>query len=316
MARPHIGRKALRLRVCVAVAALVLALWAALLMSVHDSAASLGDDPDPRTARSAPAGGARVSPAPAPTMPSQWSNASHLIIVAGHTVFMGADLAGPSAETERDWYLLDYQRGQLGWFIDHIKRGVAKAAEDPQSLLIFSGGASRLSAGPRTEGSSYWLFADAHHWYTKSEAVAADIKRRAHTEEFARDSYENLAFSVCRFRQLAGIYPRHITLVSLPFKEHRFREVHLKALRFPSDRFTFLGVGGTSASAEQGERANSLDPYSKDPYGCRGSLAAKRLERDPFRRAEPYPKGCPEMLGLLSACSADIYSGSLPWDPR
>ena len=72
------------------------------------------------------------SPAPSPppvAADSQWANATHLIIVAGHTVFMGTDFSGPSAETERDWYLLGYQQGQLSWFIDHIKSGIAKAAQ-------------------------------------------------------------------------------------------------------------------------------------------------------------------------------------------
>ena len=95
-----------------------------------------------------------------------WSHASHLIIVAGHTVFMGRDMSSASADTEEDWYLVDYQRGQLKGFLDHIKEGVRLAAADPASLLIFSGGATRDDAGPRTEGMhcsestrpfAYWL---------------------------------------------------------------------------------------------------------------------------------------------------------------
>ena len=35
---------------------------------------------------------------------------------------------------------------------------------------------------------------------------------RALTEEYARDSFENLLFSVCRFRQLTGAYPANITV--------------------------------------------------------------------------------------------------------
>ena len=40
-----------------------------------------------------------------------------------------------------------------------------------------------------------------------------------------------------------------------------------------------------------GEKEKSMDPYLKDPYGCTGALAAKRLERDPFRIGMTYPKG-------------------------
>ena len=65
---------------------------------------------------------------------------------------MGRDMSSASADTEEDWYLVDYQRGQLKGFLDHIKEGVRLAAADPASLLIFSGGATRDDAGPRTEG--------------------------------------------------------------------------------------------------------------------------------------------------------------------
>ena len=46
-------------------------------------------------------------------------------------------------------------------------------------------------------------------------------RRRAHTEEFARDSFENLLFSLCRHRELTGGYPQRLTVVSLPFKRER-----------------------------------------------------------------------------------------------
>lgn len=38
------------------------------------------------------------------------------------------------------------------------------------------------------------------------------VKWRAMTEEHARDSFENLLFSVCRFRELTGKYPHNITV--------------------------------------------------------------------------------------------------------
>ena len=38
------------------------------------------------------------------------------------------------------------------------------------------------------------------------------VKWRALTEEHARDSFENLLFSVCRFRELTGAYPQNITV--------------------------------------------------------------------------------------------------------
>ena len=139
------------------------------------------------------------------------------------------------------------------------------------------------------------------------------MQQRAHTEEFARDSFENLLYSICRFRQLTGSYPAHITMVSLPFKEHRFREVHRHAIRYPRQHFSFVGVGASSEAAVAGERTRSLQPYERDPYGCRDPLAAKKRARDPFLRARPYPQvpnsadapgTCLVVIALTRACHA------------
>ncbi|EKX46615.1 hypothetical protein GUITHDRAFT_70376 [Guillardia theta CCMP2712] len=247
-----------------------------------------------------------------------WSNLTHLIMVAGHTVFMGTDFSSAGSQGDR-WFLYDYQRNQFDWFLQHITAGVKLAQEDPSSLLLFSGGATRMLAGPRTEAQSYWLYADAQDWfldpskYTRMQIES--LKHRVHTEDFARDSFENLLFSICRFRQLTGRYPEKITVVSLPFKEKRFREIHRKALRFPIHRFEFVGRGGSPPAAVEGELRHSLTPYERDPYGCRGSLAEKRKSRNPFNMAVPYPQGCEELTSLFKFCGTNIYFGTLPWDP-
>lgn len=41
---------------------------------------------------------------------------------------------------------------------------------------------------------------------------AESVRGRALTEEHARDSFENLLFSICRFRELTGHYPVNITV--------------------------------------------------------------------------------------------------------
>lgn len=43
------------------------------------------------------------------------------------------------------------------------------------------------------------------------------MRSRALTEEHARDSFENLLFSVCRFRELTGSYPHNITVKTFYF---------------------------------------------------------------------------------------------------
>jgi hypothetical protein len=66
------------------------------------------------------------------------------------------------------------------------------------------------------------------------------LLERVISEEFARDSYENILFSLCRFFEVTGRYPEKITVVGFGFKEKRFTELHRKAVRFPKDRYVSI----------------------------------------------------------------------------
>lgn len=249
--------------------------------------------------------------------PLLWQTATTLVVVAGHAIFTGNRAEPAEIRDERNWYLEPSQVGLVDTFINHIRRGVELAEEDPSSLLMFSGGVTRPGVGPRSEGSSYWLVADALHWFGKR-----DVMNRTHVEEFARDSHENLLFSVCRFRQLTGRYPHEIKVVSFSFKEERFTSVHRRALRFPIKRFHYYGVdpdgaGGLRSRLGAWERAKTLAPFYKDFYGCNDpALYQKRIDRNPFIRYHPYPQGCPELSQLFKYCGREVFSGPLPWDPR
>lgn len=70
-------------------------------------------------------------------------------------------------------------------------------------------------------------------------------------QEHARDSFENLVFSVCRFREVTGRYPVNVVVASFEFKHERFAGLHLKALRWPGQRFRFLGTPALSEQALQ-----------------------------------------------------------------
>ncbi|KAJ9531692.1 hypothetical protein QJQ45_021837 [Haematococcus lacustris] len=80
----------------------------------------------------------------------------NLILVAGHAVYVGKDYS--EASLESSWFLEPYQQlpGEAQSFVEHIRLGVLAAAEDPEAMLLFSGGQTRLAAGPRSEGLSYW----------------------------------------------------------------------------------------------------------------------------------------------------------------
>ena len=85
-------------------------------------------------------------------------------------------------------FLLDYQKGKgLPQAIKaHIQAGIDHAEQDPDSLLVFSGGETRAKTGPMTEGSSYFHVADAMDMWKGT------VRARTVTEEFATDSFENL----------------------------------------------------------------------------------------------------------------------------
>ncbi|XP_045829086.1 uncharacterized protein C57A10.07 [Trifolium pratense] len=235
----------------------------------------------------------------------------NLVMVAGHSIYTSSDCG--KIEKEDSWYLESYQKnpGQAKTFVKHIEEGVEIVDRDEDALLLFSGGETRKDAGPRSEAQSYWAVADYKGWFGKEESV----KWRALTEEHARDSFENLLFSVCRFRELTGTYPQNITVVSYDFKEDRFANLHRSAIGFPESRFFYAGTPATSNSKEAALKGEELvrTQFSRDPYGCRGSLYHKKLKRDPFHRSIPYPNGCPEIESLFRYCGPTPYPGALPW---
>lgn len=68
------------------------------------------------------------------------------------------------------------------------------------------------------------------------------LLERAHSEEYARDSYENVLFSLCRFFEITGRYPEKVTVIGFAFKEKRFKDLHRKAVRFPKERYVPVGL--------------------------------------------------------------------------
>ena len=128
----------------------------------------------------------------------------------------------------------------------------------------------RAAKAMMSEASSYWHVSRAFRWF------GADVsaESRIFTEEYARNSFENLLFStVCRFYELAKQFPRRITVIDFESKRARFEKLQLSALRFPREKFTYIGHGDTIiAETELGE-VNSLgNLFQRDPYGSRGFL--------------------------------------------
>ena len=229
---------------------------------------------------------------------------TNCVIVAGHAVLVRLK----NLTADSSWALLDFQRGEPPFYIEHVRTGVALAAEDPESLLILSGGPTRLEAGPRSEAATYQHIAGHYSWFGTPE-----VARRTILEEFARDSFENLLFGICRLKEYTGEYPQRVSFVSWAFKERRFG-LHREAIRWPADRFRYVGPNNPRdlAQALASER-NAIEAYTRDPYSSGERFRAKRRDRNPFRRQNGYAVSCPELAALLGHEGPELFHGPLPW---
>lgn len=252
-----------------------------------------------------------VDPTPRPL-----AHLTSLVVVACHSVYSSLDFKNP--EDTSAWALLDYQKsteGQTHSFLEHIMIGVEEAAKDDAALLLFSGGQTRKSAGPRAESMGYWMVAESMDWFDTGRRV----RNRAFTEEHSRDSLENVVFSLCRFYELTGKYPEHLTIVSYEFKEQRFLDLHAASLGWPADKIRFVGTPALNPEMVDGEEKTRV-LFQKDPYGCTTELREKRLARDPFANGPIDADRCPALEPAFAACARDerdltktLGKGALPW---
>jgi hypothetical protein len=141
-------------------------------------------------------------------------------------------------------------------------------------MLIFSGAVTRPTHPFQSEAQSYLQLA------LSNNLIPPHLQRRAFTEDYALDSFQNLFFSIMRFHEIAlaaptsanadtntavvGIrnanretrrntWPEKITVVGFEMKRARFVELHRAALRWPKERFEYIGVD--LADAEKREQA-------------------------------------------------------------
>ena len=213
--------------------------------------------------------------------PPTRNNLDHLIVVPCHGIWRGSN----SWLEDKDWFLESYQQGtgRVRAFYDHIARryvvnftlvslltssskfaSTELANEDPHSLLVFSGYewlALTLSRGLKffnrgqtkllsdtTEAESYLRLAQAAKLLPDQL-----LFERSTTENYALDSFQNLLFSIARFREFTGHFPSTITIVGYEFKRPRFTELHREALRWPRDKFNYVGV-----DPEDGHRSDAV----------------------------------------------------------
>lgn len=246
--------------------------------------------------------------------PTDFSTLTELVVVCGHATFVGSR---KDIMSEDQWLLQPFQRsnpatgkrGEHETFISHILSATFAVASRPKSFLIFSGG--RTTSASRTEAQGY----EQVHLGLDDPFGIGD---RYTTEDHATDSFQNVLFSLLRFRQVVGRYPRDITVVTHAFKRDRILGVHARALRWPAERIRLHGIDPPFTNAEGHETVASErraeSEFARNPYGTLPPLSDKRLARnfEPNAVEKLFGHLEPEAIALLRFANRGDQASELP----
>ena len=245
---------------------------------------------------------------------------TELVLVSGHAIFLGN--SNSDLLSEDQWLMQPFQKqnpatnkpGEHETFVSHILTGAFAVAGRPKALLVFSGG--RTTNADRTEAEGY-------EQVYRELGEPFDLEGRYALENHATDSYQNLLFSILRFRQVTGRYPEQVTVITHAFKQNRFLDLHATAIKWPAHRIRVLGLNPPFTSEElrettEGELERAHKLFVQDPHGLRSPLADKRAARNfnPDEVVEWYRDLEPEVVELLkySAGQWSSLPGRLPWE--
>ncbi|EDO17154.1 hypothetical protein Kpol_1072p24 [Vanderwaltozyma polyspora DSM 70294] len=246
-------------------------------------------------------------------------------------------------QDQSQWYLAPFQIEGYD-HISMIKHGLAAINEllnhlaQEKSVVIFSGSQTKSAAGCLSEAQSYYLLMwnilkisedelrllfrgdnellafinEIHEGLLKNKISVDSLFEGKYitTEEFALDSFDNLLYSIYRFKQFIGYFPSYITIVGFGFKEDRFRKFHAKAIDFDSNKLKYISIdpnplyesylnGDTNfkdteiyqkymLDLNKNEFSNAVNLFEKDWYGNRNVLLSKKITRNCQNRYPAY----------------------------
>ncbi|HJO94703.1 MAG TPA: hypothetical protein QF753_14995 [Victivallales bacterium] len=214
---------------------------------------------------------------------------NELIIVACHAAFKGnitLPIKNPAGDGQ--WVLFPFQQGEPKYYLEHMKHGIELLKRNENSILMFSGGHTRKDSGNWTEASSYLQAGLFYNLWADDASSENSLANRIILEEYARDSFENLLFSICKFYEVTDIFPGKITLISWDFKKTRFI-LHCESIGYSVNNFSFSSVNNPEdiETAVKGEK-DAVNNFKTNLYGSAGNLLKKRNERNPFNKTIPY----------------------------
>ncbi|CUM65797.1 uncharacterized protein PRCAT00003445001 [Priceomyces carsonii] len=240
---------------------------------------------------------------------------SELLILPCHSIWKGGNANGDERE---EWYLAPFQVEGYDHlsFKDHIKKSLDYLKNNSDSFLIISGGQTKQEAGPISESQSYYNLAS-------SLLQSTELLNRVTTEEFARDSFENVIFLICRYFELFQKYPDSVTIVGFEFKRNRFINNHLvQALDFPKEKLSYIGNEPDPKDLNEIDRAKyfqdldnseynfAVKYFDSDWYGVQGKLLKKKFDRNPFKRYHGYAYSNPQISDFIKALNGHTFSKS------
>jgi len=129
-----------------------------------------------------------------------------VVIVAGHAIYVNGR-----------WY--GGFPGEDCFYVRHVEAGVRLIKDGPYDFCVFSGGPTRPKLESETKGVSE---AFGVKMCAVDNRFCAENDERILLEEFARDSMENLFFSILVFHRKTGNWPARVGVVSWNSKALRY----------------------------------------------------------------------------------------------
>lgn len=235
-----------------------------------------------------------------------------LLMLAGHAIYQDGKWHGGHQDEDRL-----YQK--------HVRDAFRIFAAEGYQALVLSGGRSRPRLAPEISNSE----AEGMYAYAR-EAGLARPGEAILLEQFGRDSFENLFFSMLCFHRRFGEWPARVGAVSWKFKALRFYLIAC-GLRLAEGRFRFFGSGDPAgqaasevfAAASAGydarivEAGEIVDPLHREPCW----FGAKRLGRMPrefatnadYLRRVKQEYGAGELIDLVESIAPGPGWRAVEW---